>query len=246
MSGPAGKSNVSSESRSWSSLLVAGAVGAASVVSALLIHKYFVGKNSTSTWSTWCPFSTSTASSKTVAAPPAACPRHDVPSGGVPATSKALTLSTEPAAAAPSAFSVGCPAGFGATSPKHGVPAILVRPKRGDKPVYYHDYLGAILLSDNHGGRRNRGGEKGQSVILGWGIIFRFPELCGWYCGFTGLDKILTAQSLKSQELSGHSAHDEMYGSGVRGRWMFVRVFLCSTTHLSWDMCLLSMPMKVV
>ncbi len=26
----------------------------------------------------------------------------------------------------------------------------------------------------------------------------------------TGLDKILTAQSLKSQELSGQSAHDEM------------------------------------
>ena len=45
------------------------------------------------------------------------------------------------------------------------VPPQLIRPKRGDKPVYYHEYL--------------------------------------------GLDQILTAQHLKSIELSGQAAHDE-------------------------------------
>jgi hypothetical protein len=126
------------------SLVVAGAMS----VTAVLVHKWFSRKAS---WSEWCPFATAAAASKAAATPaPTTCPRHRECASDAPAAvgPKALTLSPSPAAGAaaapptPSAFSIGCPAGFGAT-PKHGVPAQLVRPKRGDKPVYYHDYLGS-------------------------------------------------------------------------------------------------------
>ena len=72
---------------------------------------------------------------------------------------------TAASASRPSAFSVGCPAGFGAANAT-GVDAALIRPKRGDKAVYYHEYL--------------------------------------------GLDQVLSAQNLKSLELGGVAAHDEM------------------------------------
>ena len=97
------------------------------------------------------------------------CP-HVRPS--ITSSSAALAAARSPSAEAaashasrPSAFSVGCPAGFGAANAT-GVDAALIRPKRGDKAVYYHEYL--------------------------------------------GLDQVLSAQNLKSLELGGVAAHDEM------------------------------------
>jgi hypothetical protein len=45
---------------------------------------------------------------------------------------------------------IGCPAGYSASfNPVYDASA--VRPKRGDKPVYYHEYLGLdqVLSSQN-------------------------------------------------------------------------------------------------